>query len=445
MLNSSKEEILLLFNILLYVVQNKEINISNILLKITNFNNNFDSNQSNVINDKKDVNDNLSNNKINNMNNDKMCFCQKIYTFDNSFFLNSKIKVEENKNNSQLLESLSNLLILETPLLPITYQIIYQNIINISLDSNYNYKLNISEHFIKNIEIKYKSILNNLNSYFKSDLKDIENSGDLLYNQWTKYKDMNNKNLLRIIKGKLISSMDMLYKMNAEVNNSIFEGFENIEFFTNLDKNAGDSEIFSKNKKENISYESNILIFLLIYDLRIIFQNKQNNSKNISTQLLKNNFPFDNPLYNFQIGKNYNIDMIKSSKLYNKKIEYKSIDKQTSQEKSFMKSQIFIFRTFLFLGLINKDKNDIVIFKKINIKLIEGNKDYKNGSEHSLKLSIKGDNQIYVLKFENNESQKEFKYLINGIILNSNNDKKIFSKYFEELIIQNINDINNHT
>ena len=445
LLNSSKEEILLLFNILLYVVQNKEINISNILLKITNFNNNFDSNQSNVINDKKDVNDNLSNNKINNMNNDKMCFCQKIYTFDNSFFLNSKIKVEENKNNSQLLESLSNLLILETPLLPITYQIIYQNIINISLDSNYNYKLNISEHFIKNIEIKYKSILNNLNSYFKSDLKDIENSGDLLYNQWTKYKDMNNKNLLRIIKGKLILSMDMLYKMNAEVNNSIFEGFENIEFFTNLDKNAGDSEIFSKNKKENISYESNILIFLLIYDLRIIFQNKQNNSKNISTQLLKNNFPFDNPLYNFQIGKNYNIDMIKSSKLYNKKIEYKSIDKQTSQEKSFMKSQIFIFRTFLFLGLINKDKNDIVIFKKINIKLIEGNKDYKNGSEHSVKLSIKGDNQIYVLKFENNESQKEFKYLINGIILNSNNDKKIFSKYFEELIIQNINDINNHT
>ena len=136
--------------------------------------------------------------------------------------------------------------------------------------------------------------------------------------------------------------------------------------------------------------------------------------------------------------------MIKSSKLYNKIIEYKSIDKQTSQEKSFMKSHIFIFRTFLFFGLINKDKNDIIIFKKINIKSVEGNKDYKDGSEHSVKLSIKGDNQIYVLKFENNESQKEFKYLINGIILSSNNDKKIFSKYFEELITQNINDINNH-
>ena len=444
LLNSNKEEIILLFNILLYVVQNKEINISNILLKITNINNNFDSNQSNAFNDKKDVEDNLNSNKINNMDNDKMCFNQLIFNFDNSFFSNSKIKVNENKNNSQLLESLSNLLILETPFLPITYQIIYQNIINISLDSNYNYKLDISDHFIKNIEIKYKSILNNLYFYFKSDLKDIENSGNLLYNQWEKYKDMNNKNLLKIIKGKLLSSMDMLFKINSEANNSIFEDFENIEFFTNLDKNTGDSEIFSKNKKENISYESNILIFLLIYDLRIIFQNKQNNSKNISTQLLKNNFPLDNPQYDFQIGKNYNIDMIKSSKLYNKIIEYKSIDKQTSQEKSFMKSHIFIFRTFLFFGLINKDKNDIIIFKKINIKSVEGNKDYKDGSEHSVKLSIKGDNQIYVLKFENNESQKEFKYLINGIILSSNNDKKIFSKYFEELITQNINDINNH-
>ena len=444
LLNSNKEEIILLFNILLYVVQNKEININNILLKITNINNNFDSSQSNDFNDKKDVEDNLNNNKINNMDNDKMCFNQLIFNFDNSFFSNSKIKVNENKNNIQLLESLSNLLILETPFLPITYQIIYQNIINISLDSNYSYKLDISDHFIKNIEIKYKSILNNLYFYFKSDLKDIENSGNLLYNQWAKYKDMNNKNLLKIIKGKLLSSMDMLFKINSEANNSIFEDFENIEFFTNLDKNIGDSEIFSKNKKENISYESNILIFLLIYDLRIIFQNKQNNSKNISTQLLKNNFPLDNPQYDFQIGKNYNIDMIKSSKLYNKIIEYKSIDKQTSQEKSFMKSHIFIFRTFLFFGLINKDKNDIIIFKKINIKSVEGNKDYKDGSEHSVKLSIKGDNQIYVLKFENNESQKEFKYLINGIILSSNNDKKIFSKYFEELITQNINDINNH-
>ena len=436
LLNSNKEEIILLFNILLYVVQNKEINIDNFLLKKTNIINNFD-------NDKKDVNDNLNNNKIYYMENGKICFNKKVFTFDNSFFSKSKINV--NENNSQLLESLSNLLIIETPFLPITYQIIYQNIINMSLDSNYNYTFDISDKFIKNIEIKYKSILNNIYSYFNSDLKDIENSGNLLYNQWVKYKDMNNKNILKIIKGKLISSMDILYKINVETNNNIFEGFENIEYFTNLDKNTGDSEIFSKNKKENISYESNILIFLLIYDLRIIFQNKQKNSKNISTQLLKNNFPFDSPQYDFQIGKNYNIDMINSSKLYNKIIEYKSIDKQTSQEKSYMKSHIFIFRTFLFFGLINKDKDDIIIFKKINIKLIEENKDYKNGEEQSVKLAIKGDNHIYVLKFENFESQKEFKYLINEIIISSNKrDNKIFEIYFEDLITKNIIDINNH-
>jgi hypothetical protein len=444
LLNSNKEQIILLFNILLYIVQNKDINISNILLKIANINNNFDNNQLNAINDKKNIDVNLNNNKINNMENGKICFNQKIFTFDNSFFSNFKINVNKNNNNCQLLERLSNLLILKTPFLPITYQIIYQNIINISLDSNYNYQLDISSQFIKNIETKYKSILNNIYSYFKSDLKDIENSGNLLYNQWTKYKDINNKNLLKIIKGKLISSMDIIYKINAEATNNIFEGFENIEFFTNLDKNTGDSEIFSKNKKENISYESNIFIFLLIYDLKIIFQNKQNNSKNISTQLLKNNFPLDKPQFDFQIGKNYSIDMINSSKLYNKVIEYKSIDKQTSQEKSFMKSHIFIFGTFLFFGIINKDKNDIILFKKINIKLIEENKDYKNGLEHAVKLSIKGDNQNYVLKFENNESQKEFKYLINGIILSSSkDDKKIFSNYFEELITKNINN-NNH-
>ena len=443
LLNSNKEEIILLFNILLFVVQNKEINIDNILLKIANINYNFYNNQSNAIDNKKDVNDNLNNNKIDYLDNDKICFNKKIFTFDNSFFSNSKINANENKRNSQLLESLSNLLIIETPFLPITYQIIYQNIINMSIDSNYNYLVDISEQIIKNIEIKYKLILNNIYSYFKSDLKDVENSGNLLYNQWTKYKDMNNKNLLKIIKGKLISSMDILCKANAEA--SIFEDFENIEFFSNLDKNTGDSELFSKNKKEDISYESNIFIFLLIYDLKIIFQNKNNNSQNISTQLLKNNFPLDNPQYDFQIGKNYNISMINSSKLYNKVIEYKSIDKETGQEKSFMKSQILIFDVFLFFGLINKNKEEFTIFKKLDIKKVEENKDLKNGLEHCVKISIRGDNQIYVIKFENNQSQKEFKYIINGIILGSNkDDKRIFSKYFEELITKNINNISNH-
>lgn len=446
MLNSNKEEIILLFNILLFVVQNKEINIDNFLLKITNFNNNFDSIQSNPINDKKVVEENSNNNKINNMDNGKICFNKKIFTFDNSFFPNSKTNLNKNKNNNQLLESLSNLLNLETPFLPITYQIIYQNIINMSLDPKYKIQLDISDNFINNIEEKYKSILHNIYYYFKSDLKNLENSSSLLYNQWAKYKDMNNKNLLKIIKGKLISSMDMLFKPNAEINNSIFDGFENIEYCTNLDKNTGDSEIFSKNKKENISYESNILIFLLIYDLRIIFRSKKNNIKNISSQLLKNNFPLDSPQYDFQIGKNYTIELINSSNLYNKVIEYKSIDKQLNEEKSFMKCHIFIFRTFLFFGLMNKDKDDIIIFKKINIKLTEENKDYKNGLENCVKLVIKGDNLIYILKFENNESQKEFKYLINGIFLSSNNDEtteKIFSKYFEELIIKNINKNNN--
>ena len=123
-------------------------------------------------------------------------------------------------------------------------------------------------------------------------MKDIENSGNLLYNQWEKYKDMNNKNLLKIIKGKLLSSMDMLYKINSEANNSIFEDFENIEFFTNLDKNTGDSEIFSKNKKENISYESNILIFLkiTISSLSLFIKPKNKNVLKINIWLFINDF-----------------------------------------------------------------------------------------------------------------------------------------------------------
>ena len=439
-LNYRKEEHILLFNILLFVASNKEINISKILINLANIVNIFD-NTFLYIKKIKNIDINNSINDENSISN-KISFNKNIFTFNNYFFSMANIDSSNSNNNYNILESLSNLLNSETPFLPITYQVIYQNIINLALDENYNCHKNITEKFIKNIEAKYKSVLFFIYSLFNNELKNRENCYDILYNQWLYYKDLNNKNLLKIIKKNVLSSMDLLTMSNIDINCDWEDGFE-IFVNTNLNKNINDRDIFLSAKKENISFETNILIFMLIYDLKKIFKNRKKNKNDdnttIANKLLKNKFPLDYSSYDFQIGKKYNIDDIDSSQLlYKQQIQYKIIDSKKIKEKVFMRCEIFFYRSFLYFGLRNKDENNnVLVFKKIDIKLIEANKDYnKKEGENCVQLKVDdGNNELIILKFDNKNKRKEFKDLINEKIMTSSNDERLlFSQYFEGLV-----------
>ena len=437
-LNYKKEDILLLFNLLLFVVQNKEINISKALLKLVNLENIFDN--TNIYIKK------IKNIDINNSINDidiiehKISFNKNIFTFNNYFFSMAIIDLDKNKSNNKISESLSNLLTLETPLLPITYQVIYQNIINLTLDENYICHIDISDKFVKNIESKYKSLLFFIYSLFNNESKNRENSYDIFKNKWQFYKDMDNKSLLKFVKKNVLSSTDILSLSNIDTNSDYYDDFE-ICVNSNLNRNQNDSDIFLKSKKENVCFETNILIFMLVYDLKKIFvkRKNQNNNINIVDELIKTKFPLDNSAYDFQIGKKYNIDMIDPSKLYKHQIQYKIIDTKRNREKSFMKCEIFFYRALLYFGLRNKDDNsNVLVFKKIDIKLIEANKDYNKDEGDNCCVQLKvddGNNEIIIIKFENKMTRKDFKDLINEKIMTSSNDERLqFSQYFEGLI-----------
>ena len=436
-LNYKKEDILLLFNLLLFVIQNKEINISKDLLKLVNLENIFDNTNIYI--------KNIKNIDINNSINDidiiehKISFNKNIFTFNNHFFSMATIDLDKNKSNNKIYESLSNLLILETPLLPITYQVIYQNIINLTLDENYFCHIDISEKFVKNIESKYKSLLFFIYSLFNNESKNRENSYDIFKNKWQLYKDMDNKSLLKFIKKHVLSSTNILSLSNIDANRDYYDDYE-ICVNSNLNRNQNDTDIFLKSKKENVCFETNILIFMLVYDLKKIFvkRKNQNNNINIVDELIKTKFPLDNSAYDFQIGKKYNIDMIDPSKLYKHQIQYKIIDPKRNKEKSFMKCEIFFYRASLYFGLRNKDDNsNVLVFKKIDIKLIEANKDYnKDEGDNCVQLKVDdGNNEIIIIKFENKMTRKDFKDLINEKIMTSSNDERLqFSQYFEELI-----------
>ena len=449
-INSQKEEILLLFNILIFVVQNKEINISKILLKLANIYNVFENNKFELKNFKNiDINNPI--NEINKLDS-KISFTKDIFTFNNYYFSVLDIIINEDNANNNLSENLSFMLNKEIYLLPITYQILYQNIINFSVDENYKPIINVSDKLRKNIESKYKSILFCTNSLFNNDPKNRENCYDILYDQWRIYKDMNSKNLFQIIKKNILSKLDVLYlKKNIDNNCDYNEGFEIVNLNNlNANKNNQFSEILSSSKKENICFDSNLLIFMLIYDLKTIFKKrKTNNNINIPNKLMKNKFPLDLSSYDFQIGEKYNLEKFNSNEIYKQQIHYKILTSDNTKDKPFIKCEIFFYRSFIYFGLKNQEDLDkILIFKKIDIKLIEVNKDYNQKEvENCIQIKLDdGNDELILIKFENKNTRNNFKDLINKKIMTSSNDERLlFSQFFEELIRKyRINENNNN-
>ena len=449
-INSQKEEILLLFNILIFVVQNKEINISKILLKLANIYNVFENNKFELKNFKNiDINNPI--NEINKLDS-KISFTKDIFTFNNYYFSVLDIIINEDNANNNLSENLSFMLNKEIYLLPITYQILYQNIINFSVDENYKLLINVSDKLRKNIESKYKSILFCTNSLFNNDPKNRENCYDILYDQWRIYKDMNSKNLFQIIKKNILSKLDVLYlKKNIDNNCDYNEGFEILNLNNlNANKNNQFSEILSSSKKENICFDSNLLIFMLIYDLKTIFKKrKSDNNINIQNKLMKNKFPLDLSSYDFQIGEKYNLEKFNSNEIYKQQIHYKILTSDNTKDKPFIKCEIFFYRSFIYFGLKNQEDLDkILIFKKIDIKLIEVNKDYNQKEvENCIQIKLDdGNDELILIKFENKNTRNNFKDLINKKIMTSSNDERLlFSQFFEELIRKyRINENNNN-
>jgi len=104
-------------------------------------------------------------------------------------------------------------------------------------------------------------------------------------------------------------------------------------------------------------------------------------------------------VYSIIPAKKYNIDMIDPSKLYKHQIQYKIIDPKRNKEKSFMKCEIFFYRASLYFGLRNKDDNsNVLVFKKIDIKLIEANKDYnKDEGDNCVQLKVDDRNNEIII------------------------------------------------
>ena len=465
-LDESNEEMILLINMLIFVVQSKETNISNNLLrhvKLENIKEKIVEKQSII----KNVKDFL---EIKKSNSDsplsELCFSNNDFNYINDYFLTTKDPNDKLLNTIKLPLELSKHLLFKykdeakndnenekkeneneaiTYLLPITYKLIYLNIINLSINSQNIFEFKKEKEyndFMNNIENIYKQVIATILELVKLNKDFREDGYSKFYKKWKIYnKKYDNKITLDLIKDEIMNTAFLL--LPDEYEKSKDEEYP--------------SEISRKfiNIKDN--YFSNcLLLFMMLHDLREILLNDESFIKGKSSlNLIKNNFPLfinKNDISDFSINGEYDLNKMNSTKIFRKPAFYKFKDKN-----DYNQTEVIIFNKYLYfctlirdntvrinlkyqlksIGLFNNkedDENNI-----INILIQNSDNDDDEGDSLIKNVTMvenyKEDKNKYItIKLDDEKIKEELAQKINDKILSINNDERlIFDGYFKQI------------
>ena len=373
--------------------QNKTENNIFIDINSLNFNNDFKKINDSEISYHKSSFDNFDNfenlTMPNNSTNLKINFSQ---IFDNNYFSNKFNELFQNNYDSILIQNLfKNIQNNKTIFLnSLSIRILF-NILETLIVTKNNFQIN--ENDLSNINEKYIEILHEIFGVLSKNKnlgnEVIKNCFEIFYNQF----EFNKQNL-NLILAELVEEPYLIYPEN------------------NLD-------ILKIPSNENEKFESLILIFLNLYDLRLLLLKK-------NIPLLKNSiFPLKIIDKKFSIGEQINLSNLKID-VYNCKFKLNFYDKNE------FKYQLFIYQNYLYFIDNLKDKKDISVIKyKYPIRNIFVMND--RGEPRLLTLFI-NDSSIF-LTFTDPKKTIE----INNVI---NNNKKntleyeytIFTSYISNLI-----------
>ena len=419
LLDKRDEMTILLINILIFVVQSKEINISKELLRYAGLENiqekilvrgtiEFDySKDGNIIN-KTDIfeikNFNSSLKKV------QTFFDKNNFNFNNDYFKVNKIRTT-NLNDCNLVEKLSSIFLNNKDLLPLTFQLICYNINNICLGWNNNIYITPKEEIINNVEAKYKLILYSI--YFLiNDNKKREKGYNFFKNQWSLYKGINNNKIFELIKNSIISSCYILISNN----NNIEECPEIIKY--------------NKVYNEDENFNNYLIMFMLLHDIKELLLNSyQEKNDKMDKDLIKNHFPLDYSQLDFKLKVQYDIGEINEKDIYKQTIDFSFMN-----EEKYQRQELIIYREYIYF--CTKVKRNIVqINQKYALKyalLLENEENIIEfiiiNRENQEKIEIK-------IKFKNENIRNEaLDYINNKIEIAKKNDSVKFYKYIKRLL-----------
>ena len=464
-IDEKNSEMILLINILIFVVQNKEVNISNNLLKHAGMEN---------IREKIVVKESLMKNLFNIFGNKKsedesplseLCFSNNNFNFINDYFLitkdqknqilnniklplllsknllirykivldNDKEKEKENEKNeiNDTKNKDNNSIIQMNPfLLPITYKLIIFNIINLSFNSSNVFELKKDRKnftlFKSNINNLYKQVLKEIYDLLKKNERFREEGYTIFYKKWKIYnKKYDNKNIFDLIRDEIMKTTFLLLP----------------EEFEKINEEEYPNEISKKHANKLDNYFGNLIIlFMMIHDLKEMLII----SKNIN-KLIKNEFPLSNnknDMIELKNNEDFNLEKINKKNIFRTKIFFKLYEKE-----EFKEGELIIFNNYLYFTTIIKDNlvksidfklklTSVSMYKTFNEKIIINfliiNKDEDCLDEKS-KLKNQKDLNI-IVKFEDEKKRDEtIQYYNDKIVFINTFERSAFNEYFKEI------------
>jgi hypothetical protein len=454
-LDDNSEEMILLINMLIFVIQNKDINISNNLLRHSGLENIKEK----IIEKKSIMKDvmNLLGIKKSDSPLSELCFNNNDFNFINDYFLTTKDPKDKLLNTIEYPLLLSKHLLVKYKnkdkdndkekekdeyLLPFTYQLIILNIINLSLNSEnlFEFKKEKKDYdeLMNNIDNIYKQVIETLLELIKLNKDFREDGYNKFYKKWKIYhKKFDDKNTIEFIKDEIMIKTFLLLP-------SEYEKSKDEEYPVELSRKQ-------INLKDNY-FGNCLLIFMMLHDLReLLLNNESSNKGNSSLKLIKDDFPLlikSNEVSDFEMDKEYNLDKINTTKLYRKAVSYKN-----NKSESFDQGELVIYNKHLYFCTVIKENNVKInlkfILKSIGLFKEKGDKNFEinlliqksqNIEEDSAlaKIFDNDDNNegLYtiVIQFENEDAKKEAAQIITDKILSANNDERlVFDGYFKEI------------
>ena len=446
-INDKDEDMILLINLLLFVVQQEDTNISSNLLRHVGLEN---IRQKIIVKEsltKKELNLNKKQNDGSLLS--ELCLNNNNFNYNNEYF--QIIKDHKNKliNSITMPLNLSKLLLIQHNdnnnnsqeisnkfLLPFIYRLILLNIINLSFNKNNSFELkkesNSFDLIIKNVENIYKIILESINSMIKENGNYRDIGYKIFYKKWKYYNEkINNKETLELIKDYIMNTTFILLPEEHEKN-------EEEKYF---------SEIWRKESNiPNNIFENNLLLFMMIHDLREMLLINNGIFKNLNAEnLIKNKFPLQNNESELNINSTYELQKLKTMKNF---IQI-SVLYKCNEQQDFEEGELILLNKFsYFAKLIEEDK--IKIKNKFNLNsiyLYQDNFNYIDNKENSIinflihenppeinNENDKIDKLIYSVKFKDEKTKEEYTKYINDKCCSVKNDERMnFMSYLDKI------------
>ena len=455
-MDENTEEMILLVNMLIFVVQNKETNISNNLLRHVELENIKEKilvkdskmkNNANYIGDKKSKNESplselcLNNNNFN-FTNDYFSLTKDpknklLNTIILPLLLSQHLLIKNKKVNNDNKENEENPEIISKNifLLPLTYQLIYLNIVNISINSSNIFELKKEKNpfntLVNNVQNIYSQVLEIINDLLKQNEKYREEGYNIFYKKWKIYnKKINNKNTIELIRDEIMNTAFLLLPDDYEKS----------------EEDCPDEISRNHASIKNNYFGNSLLLFMMLHDLREILLNKTNSAKNI--KIIKDNFPLiinKDDIIEFKVNTECNLDKIRKKKIYKQSVKYKINNNEEFEEGEFtilygkclyivksIKQNLvkIICKIPLKLAKINQDSNETDI---INI-MVENYTENIGDDSFEEKEDDEKTNLNIIVKFNDDKIRDNTLQYINDKIFTLNNDERLaFNQFIKEM------------